>query len=124
LLVRVANINACLVRLELPDGSDAQQWDDIARDCYPGCNDTRTRMTVVHGPQDLAVLYSLLGVKLTQWSNVLVVSFTKNMTSTPAQSRTEMVYEGGSKLLGFCIQEAGHIPPFQEETVLKFCGIM
>jgi hypothetical protein len=43
-------------------------------------------MTAVHGTQDLAVLYSLLGMKLTQWSNVLDVSFTKNMASTPGQT--------------------------------------
>jgi acetylxylan esterase len=42
----------------------------------------------------------------------------------PAQSWTETVYGGGSKLLGFCTQEAGHISPFQEEAVLKFFGIM
>lgn len=64
----------------------AQQWDDIERGCYPDRNDTRTRMTAVHGTQDLAVLYSPLGMKLTQWSNVLDVSFTKNMASTPGQT--------------------------------------
>jgi acetylxylan esterase len=102
---------------------NAQQWGDIARGCYPGYNGTRTRMLIVHGTQDQAVLYPLLGMQLEQWSNVLGVIFTKNMTNTPAQSWTEMTYGDGTKLLVFSVQGAGHIPPFQEETVLNFFGI-
>jgi acetylxylan esterase len=81
-------------------------------------------MLVVHGTQDTLVVYSLLGMQSAQWSNVLGVAFTRNMTNTPVQSWTEMIYGDGTKLLGFSVQGAGHIPPFQEETVLKFFGIM
>ncbi|RDL29998.1 uncharacterized protein BP5553_10625 [Venustampulla echinocandica] len=100
------------------------QWGDIARGCYPGYSGNRTRMIIAHGTADPAVLYSLLGMQLAQWSNVLGVSFSKNMTNTPAQGWTEMIYGDGSKLVGLSLQGGGHIPRFQEEKVLKFFGLM
>ena len=103
---------------------NAQQWGDIARNCYPGYQGNRTRMLIAHGTQDFAVVYSLLAQQLAQWSNVLNVSFIKNITNTPVQSWTDMVYGDGTKLHGYSIQGGGHIPPFQEETVLKFFGLM
>ncbi len=102
----------------------AQQWGDIARGCYPGYIGTRPRMMITHGTADTAVVYSLLSMQLAQWSNVLDVNWSKNLTNTPAQSWTEMVYGDGSKLVGFSVQGGGHIPPFQEEAVFKFFGLV
>ncbi|KAE8451794.1 hypothetical protein EG329_002634 [Mollisiaceae sp. DMI_Dod_QoI] len=102
----------------------AQQWGDIARGCYPGYNGTRTRMVVTHGTADTAVLYPLFKQQLDQWSNVLGVEWTKNLTGTPQTGWTEEVFGDGTQLLGLSVQGGGHIPPFQEELVLKFFGLM
>lgn len=81
-------------------------------------------MMIAHGTADTAVVYSLLSMQLQQWSNVLGVSFSKNLNNTPTNQWTEIIYGDGSKLVGFSIQGGGHIPPFQEEPVLKLFGLM
>lgn len=102
----------------------AQQWGDLARDCDKGYNGTRPGMFVVHGTADSAVVYSLLKAQLDQWSNVLGVTWTKNVTNTPTQNWTKMIYGDGTKLVGYSVQGGGHIPTFQGDETLKFFGLM
>ncbi|KAH6680296.1 feruloyl esterase B [Halenospora varia] len=101
-----------------------QQWGDLARDCYPNYNGTRPKMMIVHGTNDQAVVISLLRAQLEQWSNVLQVSFAKNVTNDPITNWKKIVYGDGSKLVGYEVQGGGHIPPFQSDATLKFFGLM
>ncbi|KAK3327027.1 Alpha/Beta hydrolase protein [Cercophora scortea] len=103
----------------------AQQWGDLARGCDPGYNGTqRTRMMIVHGTADTAVVISLLRAQLSQWSNVLGLTWSKNVTDDPIKGWKKIVYGDGSKLVGYEVQNGPHIPPFQGESVMKFFGLM
>ncbi|KAK0629487.1 putative Feruloyl esterase B [Bombardia bombarda] len=102
----------------------AQQWGDLARDCYPGYNGTRPRMMIVHGTADTAVVISLLKAQLDQWSNVLGQTFSKNVTNDPLKNWKKIVYGDGSQLVGYEVQGGGHIPAFQGEATMKFFGLM
>lgn len=58
------------------------------------------------------------------WSNILGVSFTKNVTDTPIAGYTEMVYGDGTKLLGFSALDVGHTVPVRSEDDLVWFGLM
>ncbi|KAG9228595.1 Alpha/Beta hydrolase protein [Amylocarpus encephaloides] len=102
----------------------AQQWGDLAKGCYPGYSGTRTRMMIVHGTSDTAVVISLLKAQLDQWSNVMGLSFSKNITNDPIMNWKKIEYGDGSKLIGYEVQGGGHIPPFQGDATMKFLGLM
>lgn len=102
----------------------AQQWGDLARSSYPGYTGRRTRLILGHGTADGLTVYALLGQMLAQWSNVLEVSFTRNLTNTPASGWTETQYGDGTQLVGLSLQGGGHIPAFQDVRVLTFFGLL
>jgi acetylxylan esterase len=102
----------------------AQQWGDLARSCYSGYNGTRPRMMIVHGTADTAVNIALLKDQLDQWSNVLGVSFTQNVTNTPTTNWKMIQYGNGTELVGYEVQGGGHIPPFQADATFKWWGLI
>lgn len=102
----------------------AQKWGDLARACYPGYDGPRPNMMIVHGTADTAVVISLLGAQLEQWSNVLDVTWSKNVSNDPIQNWKKIVYGDGTKLVGYEVQGAGHMPRFQGPTTLEFFGLM
>lgn len=102
----------------------AQKWGDLARGCDVGYNGTRPRMMIVHGTADTAVVISLLKAQLDQWSNVLGLTFSKNITDDPIKNWKKIVYGDGTQLVGYEVQQGGHIPPFQGDETLKFFGLM
>ncbi|CAK7206659.1 hypothetical protein SEUCBS139899_009463 [Sporothrix eucalyptigena] len=101
-----------------------KQWGDLARGCYPGYNGTRPKMMIVHGTADTAVVISLLKAQLDQWSDVLGVTFSKNVSDDPIKNWKKVVYGDGTKLVGYEVQGGGHMPAFQGEETLKFFGLM
>jgi acetylxylan esterase len=102
----------------------AQKWGDIARDCYPGYNGTRPWMIVVHDTANTAVVISLLKAQFEQWSNILGVSFSKNVTNDPIANWKKIVYRDGTQLVRYEVQGGGHIPSFPGETTLKCFGLL
>lgn len=99
-------------------------WGDIARKAYPGYTGPRPSMQVWHGTTDTAVAYLNLEDQLDQWSDVLGVEWTKNVTNSPGPNYTQMVYGDGAKLVGYSAVGVGHMVPFHDEDVLKFFGLM
>jgi acetylxylan esterase len=101
-----------------------QQWADRVHQGYPGYNGTYPKMALFHGTADTLVLYQCLIEEIKLWTAIHNVAFTKNVTDTPSSGFTESVYGDGTKVLAFTQADGGHVTPFQEETVLKFFGIL
>ncbi|CAK7221114.1 hypothetical protein SBRCBS47491_004417 [Sporothrix bragantina] len=106
----------------------AQQWGDLARGGDAAFNTTATakrpRMQIWHGTADNVVSYSYLANQLDQWSNVLGVTFSKNVTNDPETGYTKMVYGDGTQVVGYSAQGVGHMVPFHEKQVLDFFGLL
>lgn len=102
----------------------AQQWGDLVRGAYPEFNGTRPSMQIWHGTTDTVVTYGYLADQVAQWSNVLGIPFSRNVTNDPVSGYTKMVYGDGSRLVGYSAQGVGHIVPFREKEVLQFFGLL
>ncbi|KAK0617580.1 feruloyl esterase B [Immersiella caudata] len=102
----------------------AQTWGDLVRGAYPGFNGTRPAMQIWHGTTDTVVTYGYLADQLAQWSNVLGVPFSRNVTNDPLSGYTKMVHGDGTKVVGYSAQGVGHIVPFREKEVLQFFGLL
>lgn len=101
----------------------AQQWGDQVRSGYPGYTGARPRLQNWHGTADTTLAYQSLIEANKEWSNVLGVTFTKNVTNTPLPGYTEMIYGDGTKYVAYSALNVGHTVPEQEGLVLQFFGI-
>lgn len=101
-----------------------QEWGNFVRNSYPGYTGRRPRMQISHGLADNLVRPQCAVEALKQWSNILGVELTKNVTGVPSAQFTEQVYGDGTKLLGFFGQGIGHAPTVNEEQMLKFFGLI
>lgn len=101
----------------------AQQWGDLARASDPGYSGIRPKMLITHGTADTLDSILNLNAQLAQWSNVLGVTFSHNVTDDPTTSWKRIVYGDGTQLIGFEVAGGGHIPPFQWNTVFTFFGL-
>ena len=98
---------------------------DMIRAYYPGYNGPWPRMQIWHGTADRVNTYSkYFKEELDQWTNVLGVTLTRNVSNTPLRGYTEMIYGDGKKLVAYSAEGVGHVVPFQDEPFLKFFGIM
>ncbi|KAL1891711.1 hypothetical protein Sste5346_007460 [Sporothrix stenoceras] len=109
--------------------STPQQWGDLARGGDTAFNASATgrgrpNMQIWHGTADNVVAYSYLANQLDQWSNVLDVTFSKNVTNDPETGYTKIVYGDGTKVVGYSAQGVGHMVPFHEKEVLQFFGLL
>lgn len=102
----------------------AEQWGELARNCYPGYEGSYPKMMIVHGTADFAVTVNNLDAQLSQWSNVMGLTFSQNVTNDPIQSWKKIVYGDGTQLVGYEVQGGGHIPNFQGDETLEFFGLM
>ncbi|OCL15194.1 carbohydrate esterase family 1 protein [Glonium stellatum] len=102
----------------------AQQWGDNVRNCYPGYNGTRPKMQIWHGSADTVVSPRYGFYQMDQWSNVLSIPFSRNVTDDPQPKYTKIVYGDGTKLVGYYAEGVGHMVPFHDEELLKFFGLM
>ncbi|KAH8665058.1 feruloyl esterase B [Tricladium varicosporioides] len=100
-----------------------EQWGAFVRNSYPGYTGRRTRMMIVHGQADTLVRPQCAIEALKQWSNVLDVTLTKNVTGVPSSAYTQQIYGDGTKLQGFFGTGVGHIAPVNEPLMLKFFGL-
>ncbi|KAJ3379483.1 hypothetical protein HDU84_006620 [Entophlyctis sp. JEL0112] len=102
----------------------AEEWGRLARSHNAGNNGQYPRMIIWHGTLDRILDYNNLGQSLLQWSNLLGVSFTQNITNYPSRGYTKMVYGDGTKLVGFSALDVGHVVPAHEVVELQWFGII
>jgi len=103
------------------------QWAQFVHNAYPGYTGKRTRMQVIHGMADTLVRPQAGYEQLKQWSAVLGLTNTRNVTgsSVPEGSQyTQMVYGDGSQLVGYFGQGVGHFAPPNEQVMLRFFGLL
>ncbi|KAM7206455.1 Alpha/Beta hydrolase fold [Naviculisporaceae sp. PSN 640] len=100
-----------------------EQWGNFVRNSYPGYTGKRPRMQIYHGLADSLVRPACGYEALKQWSNVLGVSLTRNVTGVPSAQYTQMIYGDGTQLQGFFGQGVGHTAPVNEDLMLKFFGL-
>ena len=101
-----------------------QEWGNFVRNSYPGYAGRRPRMQIYHGLADTLVRPQCATEALKQWSNVLDVSLSRNVSGVPSAAYTQMIYGDGTKLMGFFGQGVGHTAPVNEQLMLKFFGIL
>jgi len=98
-----------------------EQWGNFVRNSYPGYTGRRPRMQITHGLADTLVRPACGYEALKQWSNVLGVSLTRNVTGVPSAQFTQHIYgTDGSQLQGFFGQGVGHSPAINEQQLLRF----
>ncbi|CAA9960938.1 LpqC Poly depolymerase [Pyrenophora teres f. maculata] len=97
------------------------EWVAQARAMFPSFKAEYPRFMTYHGTADTLVTYPNLGEQLKQWSGLLGVSFTRNITNTPQNQYTEMIYGDGTKLIGVSCQGTAHwVPPHETEDLKWF----
>jgi len=101
----------------------AEEWGKQVKAMYPGYSGTYPRLATWHGTADTFVHYKNLAEELKEWSGLLGVTFTKNVTSTPQSGYTQLVYGDGTKLVGYSAQGVGHTVPVHESDDLKWFGL-
>lgn len=101
-----------------------QEWGNFVRNSYPGYEGRRTRMQIFHGEADGLVRPECARQALIQWSNVLGLESTRNVTGNPSAAYTQQIYGDGTKLQGFFGRGVGHIAPVNEPVMLRFFGLM
>lgn len=103
------------------------EWAQFVYNAFPGYKGPRPRFLVAHGLADTLVLPQCGYEQLKQWSTVLGVTNTKNITGAQVEQGsqyTQMVYGDTNKLVGYFGQGVGHIAPPVETVLLKFFGLM
>ncbi|CAJ2505532.1 Uu.00g129260.m01.CDS01 [Anthostomella pinea] len=101
-----------------------EEWGNFVRNSYPGYTGRRPRMMIVHGLADTLVYPAAAAEALKQWSNVLDVPWSKNVTGNPSAEYTQEVYGDGTQLQGFFGEGVGHIAPPNVPVMLKFFGLI
>jgi acetylxylan esterase len=101
-----------------------QEWGNFVRNAYPGYTGRRPRMQIYHGNADGLVRPACAMQALQQWSNVLDIPFSKNVSGFPSAAYTQVTYGDGTKLVGFFGQGVGHTAPVNEQVMLKFFGLI
>ncbi|ORY55689.1 carbohydrate esterase family 1 protein [Pseudomassariella vexata] len=100
------------------------EWGNFVRNSYPGYTEKRPRMMIVHGTNDTLVRPKCAVEALKQWSEVLGVPFTKNVTGVPSAEYTQMVYGDGTQLQGYFAEGVGHTSLVNEDIMLRFFGLI
>ncbi|KAI1207721.1 carbohydrate esterase family 1 protein [Annulohypoxylon truncatum] len=100
-----------------------EQWAEQAKAMYPGFTGSYPRMQTFHGTADHFVDYKNLAEQLKEWSALLGVEFTKNVTNTPQSGYTQMVYGDGTKLVGYSAANVGHTVPVHPQLDVAWFGL-
>ncbi len=101
----------------------AEEWGALVHNAYPGYTGRRPRMMIFHGLADTLVKPQCAIETLKQWSYVLDVPWSKNVTGIPSSAYTQEIYGNGTKLQGFFGVGVGHTAPVNEDSMLKFFRI-
>lgn len=99
------------------------EWAAQVHALYPGYNGTYPRMQTFHGTADSLVFYANLGEQLKEWSTLLNVAFSGNVTNTPESGYTKMIYGDGTKLVGYSALGVGHTVPVHKDLDMQWFGL-
>ncbi|KAI1634542.1 PHB depolymerase family esterase [Biscogniauxia mediterranea] len=100
-----------------------EEWAERVRAMYPEYNGTYPRMQTFHGTADTFVNYPNLAEQLKEWSALLDVEFSKNITDTPQTGYTQMIYGDGTKLVGYSALGVGHTVPVHPDLDMAWFGL-
>lgn len=81
-------------------------------------------MLISHGAADFLVRAQCATEALKQWSNVLGVSLSRQVSGVPSAQFTQHIYGDGTQLQGFFGQGIGHAPTVNEDHMLRFFGLI
>jgi poly(3-hydroxybutyrate) depolymerase len=104
-----------------------EDWAKYVINAYPSYTGKRPRFLVAHGLADTLVRPQAAYEQLKQWSAVLGVTNTKNLTGAAVDEGsqyTQMVYGDTNRLVGYFGQGVGHIAPPVIPVMLKFFGLI
>ncbi|KAL2260594.1 hypothetical protein VTK26DRAFT_5343 [Humicola hyalothermophila] len=101
-----------------------EEWGNFVRNSYPGYTGRRPRMQITHGLADTLVRPQCATEALKQWSNVLGVEFSREVSGVPSPQFTQHVYGNGTQLQGFFGQGVGHAPAVDEDQLLRWFGLI
>jgi acetylxylan esterase len=76
-----------------------------------------------HDTADNTLDYPNLAEQIKEWSNVLGVTFTKNVTNNPQSGYTQMLYGNRSTLAGYSAHGADNTVSIHESIGLAWFGI-
>ncbi|KAI0137110.1 Alpha/Beta hydrolase protein [Xylariales sp. AK1849] len=100
------------------------EWAAQVHAMYPTYNGTYPRMQTFHGTADNLVFYANLGEQLKEWSTLLGVSFSRNVTNSPQSEYTKMIYGDGTKLIGYSAVGVGHTVPVHLQLDMEWFGLI
>lgn len=101
-----------------------EEWGDFVRNSFSDYTGRRPKMQIWHGNADTLVRPKCAEEALEQWSNVLGVSFSRDVANTPSSGWTQKIYGDGSQLQGFFGATVGHAPNVVPDNLLRFFGII
>ncbi|KAF2837852.1 carbohydrate esterase family 1 protein [Patellaria atrata CBS 101060] len=101
----------------------ATEWGNMVRSAYPAFNGTRPKVQLWHGEADNFVSYKNLAEMVKQWTDVLGVSFQRNVTNTPLSGYTKMVFGDDTRLQAYSARGVGHVVPVHEPSVMTWFGL-
>lgn len=103
-------------------------WARFVKNAYPAYSGRRPRVLVAHGLADNLVHPQCAYEQLKQWSAVMGLKNTKNVTGSacPEGSQyTQLVYGDGTQLVGYLGLGVGHIaPPVEPVSFRSVCWAM
>ena len=67
--------------------------------------------------------YPNLAEEVKEWSGVLGVQWTKNVTDSPQSGYTQMVFGDGTRFTAYSAAGVGHTVPVHESVDLKWFGL-
>lgn len=99
------------------------EWVAQAKAMFPGYTGNYPRLMTYGGTADTLVRVANVGEQLKQWSGLLGVSYSRNVTNTPAPNYTEEIYGDGTKLIGVIAQDVAHWVPAHENADMQWFGL-
>jgi acetylxylan esterase len=99
------------------------EWVAQVKAMYPGYSGKYPKIKSYHGLADFFVNWHNLDEQLKEWSGIHGVQFNHNVTNSPQNGYTQIVYGDGTKVVGVTAQGVGHTVPVHEDDDLKWFGI-
>jgi acetylxylan esterase len=99
------------------------EWAAQVKSFYPEYKGPYPKMSIWHGTADNLIVYASLKEMMLEWSELLGVKFSKNVTDSPQRGYTRMEYGDGTKLVGYSASGVGHVVPQHGKEVMEFWGL-
>jgi len=99
-----------------------EQWAQQVKSFHSDYTGDYPRFMTWHGAADTFVSYLNLAEQVKQWSTLHGVSWVKNVTNSPENRYTQMVYGDGVKFVAYSVQGVAHPVPVHEAVDLAWFG--